>query len=161
MYNPAIDAARAAAARRHQEEEEKMTTYNKEDLEGWEFKIVRSNIGRFRNYKRVQEVCAEEAKAGWELVEKFDDNRIRFKRRIEKRSNDQFLNIDPYRTTVGFKDGALAGIILLAVGVAIAVGVLVSGMAKSKGGGFNMPVVLPFIVIVAAVVVVIVTRLKR
>jgi len=49
MYNPAIHAAMAAAARRRQEEEEKMTNYNKEDLEGWEFKIVRSNIGRFRN----------------------------------------------------------------------------------------------------------------
>ena len=161
MYNPAIHAAMAAAARRRQEEEEKMTNYNKEDLEGWEFKIVRSNIGQFRNYKRVQEVCAEEAKAGWELVEKFDDNRIRFKRRIEKRSNDQFLNTDPYRTTVGLKDGAIAGIILLAVGVAIALTVLISSMAKDKGGEVNMPVILPFIAILVAVVIVIVTRLKR
>ncbi len=161
MYNPALHAAIAAAAKRREEEEEKMTTYNKDDLEGWEFKIVRSNIGSFRKYQRVQEVCQEEAKAGWEMVEKFDDNRIRFKRRIEKRTNDQFLNTDPYRTTVGFKDGALAGIILLVIGVLIAGVVLVVSMTKGKHGDGNPAIFLPIILVAIAAIAVLVARFRR
>jgi hypothetical protein len=40
--------AAAAAARRMRAEEEDMTSYGAEDLEGWEFKIVRSTGRSFR-----------------------------------------------------------------------------------------------------------------
>jgi hypothetical protein len=115
--------AAAAAAARLKEEEENMTAYGKDDLEGWEFKILRANTRYFKEYKKFQMVCEQEAKAGWEMVEKFDDSRIRFKRRIDKRSNDRHLEIDPYRTNVGISSGTLGavitGSILAAVGIAL------------------------------------------
>jgi len=105
-------AAAAAARKRRQEEEESMTAYSKDDLEGWEFKIVRANTRKFKSHQAVQELCEEEAKAGWEMVEKFDDQRIRFKRRVEKRSGDVHLDIDPYRTQVGMSEGKIASVVL-------------------------------------------------
>ena len=115
--NAATTAAIAAAAARARREEEDMTKYSADDLEGWEFKIIRSGIGRFSNYQRVQQLCHEEAQAGWEMVEKFDNYRIRFKRRTENRSNDHLLKTDPYRTTLG---GGEAGRALLVVGLVVA-----------------------------------------
>lgn len=115
-------AAAAAALRRMQEEEERLTEYNKDDLNGWEFKIVRANTRKFKNPEAVRQLCAEEAKAGWEMIEKFDDTRIRFKRPIGKRAGDQFLDVDPYRTHIGITEGQtvviVLGVLLLAAGIA-------------------------------------------
>ena len=108
----AAAGAAAAARRRMQEEEERLTEYNKDDLNGWEFKIVRANTRKFKKPEAVRQLCAEEAKAGWEMVEKFDDQRIRFKRRVEKRTGDQYLDIDPYRTSVGITEGQTVSIVL-------------------------------------------------
>jgi hypothetical protein len=120
---PLIVAAKKA---RERQEEERMVTYSKDDLNGWEFKIVRSATGRFRNYETLQEVIREEAKSGWELVEKFDDNRVRFKRRTERRASDQSAGIDPYRTSVGIGEGSLAAVIVaIVIGLAL-VGVLLA-----------------------------------
>jgi len=52
-------AGAAAAKRRQEEEEESMSAYNSDDLNGWEFKIVRSVFGRFSNYQAVQKICQE------------------------------------------------------------------------------------------------------
>jgi len=112
----AIQAQAAAKAR--YEEEEIMTGYDREDLNGWEFKIVRSLMGKFRNREVITQLCQEEAKAGWEMVEKFDDQRIRFKRKIENRRNDQLLEIDPYRTSIGMHEGKLA-MVVISIAVAI------------------------------------------
>jgi len=115
-------AAAAAHAAKMRDEEENMTKYNDDELEKWEFKIVRSNFARFKNYSVVQRLCAEEAKAGWEMLEKFDDYRIRFKRRTDKRAYDQHLATDPYRTSMG-GDGkiglVIAGSIILLIGLII------------------------------------------
>ena len=108
-----ITAAVIAAQRKEQRrEEEQMTGYNKEDMNGWEFKIVRSNFGTFRNPQAVRKLCEEEAVAGWEMLEKFDDHRIRFKRRVEKRSMDPHLGTDPYRTGIGAGTNSLFLIII-------------------------------------------------
>jgi hypothetical protein len=115
-----LGAASAGAAQILREEEEIMTAYKKDDLEGWEFKIMRSYSGKFKDNKFVQQLCQEEARAGWEMLEKFDDYRIRFKRRTDNRPNDQFLKIDPYRTSVGF---GISHIMAVSVGIA-ALGVL-------------------------------------
>ena len=119
MSGGAAAAAAAAAQqrRRMQEEEEKMTAYSKEDLAGWEFKIVRANSRKFKTHQAVQQLCAEEARAGWEMVEKFDDQRIRFKRPVDKRSGDQYLDIDPYRTQVGASEGQIVAIVLGAMAI--------------------------------------------
>ena len=115
-------AAAAAAAAKMRKEEEQMTTYNRDDLDGWEFKIMRSTFGKFNSYQAIEKVCAEESQAGWELVEKFDIYRLRFKRRVERRSNDHMATVDPYRTSVGseFRKpiGIFLGLIFLAAGIA-------------------------------------------
>jgi hypothetical protein len=115
--------ARAAARKRRELEEESMTTYSRDDLEGWEFKIVRSSFGRFRNQKAVQKVCEEEARAGWQMLEKFDNSRIRFKRRVEKRSMDPHIEGDAYRTSADVgtstRSQIIVGVLLLCAGLAM------------------------------------------
>lgn len=125
-------AAAAAAARRMREEEEDMTNYNSDDLEGWEFKIVRANTRRFKNYEAVRKVCDEEAKAGWEMVEKFDDLRIRFKRKTEMRANDRHLDIDPYRSVVGIGQGSLAAVVTAASLAVLGIIILVVFIVKNQ-----------------------------
>lgn len=91
--------AAAAAERRRRLEEQEMTKYSDQELaEGWEFKIVRSPTGAFRKPEVFQELCEEEARAGWVMVEKFDNSRVRFKRPVAARRNDRHLEFDAYRT---------------------------------------------------------------
>jgi len=58
------------------------------------------------------------------MVEKFDNGRIRFKRRIENRSQDSHRVIDPYRSSLSMGSGVLVsiivGIVILLGGLAIA-----------------------------------------
>lgn len=154
---PLIIAAKKA---RERQEEERMATYSTEDLNGWEFKIVRSATGRFRNYDTLQKVIREEAKSGWELVEKFDDNRIRFKRRIERRASDQSAGLNPYRTTVGIGEGSLAAVIVaIVIGIAL-VGVLLA-FAVSGSPVISEPAGLIAAVIVLMAVVLLVLKRNR
>ena len=102
-----------------------MTKYNSQDMEGWEFKIVRANTNRFKNPEKLRQVCDEEAKTAWELIEKFDNQRLRFKRRTDRRANDQFAKTDPYRTSIGISEGQIVmivvAILLVAGGVALTI----------------------------------------
>ncbi len=110
-----------------------MTSYNQKDNQGdWEYKIVRSNTNAFRNRNKLERAREEEAMAGWELVEKFDDKRLRFRRPMSAQMNDDQLppGMDPYRTQYGVAEGALGVIIMLAVVGAILLIVFLSG-------GFN------------------------
>ncbi len=70
-------------------------------LVGWEFKILRSAQDSFREPSALKQVLEEEAIAGWILLEKLDDRRLRFKRPIAMREvlRGELLPIDPYRTT--------------------------------------------------------------
>jgi hypothetical protein len=122
----------AEVARKQREEEEKLTSYNKEDLEDWEFKIVRSATGQFNKSEVVRKVCEEESQAGWELLEKFDEYRIRFKRKTEQRNNDRYLKIDPYRTQIGISPGQL-GLIITASIIGIIL-IILLGVFIAKGG---------------------------
>ncbi len=72
-------------------------------LMGWEFKIVRANRELFRDPKLLQRLCKEEAEAGWILLEKLDDRRVRFKRPIALRDilDPEYLPHDPYRCHYG------------------------------------------------------------
>ena len=55
-----------------------MTKYTSEDLDkNWEFKIVRSTYPALRKPEVFQALLEEESLAGWELVEKLDDRRVR------------------------------------------------------------------------------------
>jgi len=133
-YIPAAtgsNAASAAAVRKLKDEEKIMTPYEKDDLEGWEFKIIKSFTGRFNDNEYVQRLRREEARAGWEMLEKFDDYRIRFKRKTDNRPNDRFLKFDPYRTNVGFGINQILAVILgvavLSVGLAIIMAIFIGG----------------------------------
>jgi hypothetical protein len=123
--NPGVHAAIHAGVeeeRRNSEEEEYMTNYNNEDLnDDWEFKIVRSTFGAFRKPHVLQMLIEEEAQAGWEMVEKFDENRVRFKRQTNARKRDEMLPdyVDPYRTQYGGIAKSRGLLVALGVGVAI------------------------------------------
>jgi hypothetical protein len=114
-YAPS-SAAAAQAARRRRIEEEEMTHYSREDLANdWEFKIVRSLTAAFRNPAALEKLRQEEARAGWVMVEKFDDSRVRFKRPASARENDSRLppGADPYRAYFGVGYLAFTSIIVL------------------------------------------------
>jgi hypothetical protein len=122
----AAAAAAAAARRRREQEEEIMTGYSAEDLaEGWEFKIVRSSTSGFKRPDFLEQVLQEERRAGWTLLEKFDNGRIRLKRPASARASDQALGFDPYRSRVGMSEAALGlligGCVLAVVAIAIAI----------------------------------------
>jgi len=72
-------------------------------LTGWEFKIVRASWDIFRDPAILQRLCEEEGEAGWILLEKLDDRRIRFKRPVAVRDliKPEHLSFDPYRTYYG------------------------------------------------------------
>ena len=109
-------AGAAARLRALHEEEERLSAYSPDDLaKGWEFKIVRASTAAFRKSEVMQQVCDEEARSGWELVEKFDDARLRFKRPTSARNIPSPAGLDPYRTTYGISQGKLTAIILITV----------------------------------------------
>jgi len=122
-YSSGAVVAAAAAAKRRQmllAEEEDMTQYTQDDLENdWEFKIIRSGTAAFRNPQVLNKLLEEEAQAGWIMLEKLDDSRIRFKRPRSARAKDLYLpdGVDPYRTQYGFppaRYALLIGVFLLA-----------------------------------------------
>src|SRR5262249_5951565 len=85
-----------------------MTPYTPRDLaENWEFKFLRSATGAFKDPAVMQRYLAEEAQAGWTLVEKFDNSRIRLKRPAIERDQDAHWTFDPYRTRVGISEVGL------------------------------------------------------
>jgi hypothetical protein len=104
-YNAGATAAAAEARRRMMEEDEQMTNYSDDELQNyWEFKIVRDNRAVFRNSNQLKKLVEEEKRAGWILLEKLDNSRVRFKRRRSAQVNDEQLisnGIDPYRTYYG------------------------------------------------------------
>lgn len=90
-----------------------MTPYSERDLaDGWEFKILRSNTRGFRDQAKLRAALDEEGRAGWVLVEKFDDSRLRLKRPASSRQLDGKLDVDPYRTTIGIGEGAQVAIVV-------------------------------------------------
>ncbi len=132
----AIHAAHAQARQVEQEEEE-MTTYSQDDLDNdWEFKIIRSISRTFQDPEVLKQVLEDEARAGWQLVEKFDDQRVRLKRPKSARERDELLprGVDPYRTQYGWSEGKLVVVVLAAVFACVILGViLVAGLSFLSG----------------------------
>ena len=99
-----------------------MTQYTQDDLDNdWEFKIVRSNSTAFRKREVLDKLLEEEAGAGWTMLEKLDDSRIRFKRPRRARAQDAYLppDVDPYRTHYGTVSSQQIIILLIVVGLAL------------------------------------------
>ena len=139
-----------------------MTGYTEDALKGdWEFKIVRSDSGAFRKPKVLEKLLEEESRAGWVMLEKFDDNRIRFKRPRSARTRDDFLpeGVDPYRTRYGgfFRAGTRMGALLGGV-VALGMGIFVFVVARGSDGSGDGPIwgtvaVLPAILILLGLMI--------
>ena len=109
-YEEARKAALDLKRKFEAEEEEKLTPYSGSNLtEPMEYKIVRSAFTQtfkpdlaFSTPARLRNLLEEEAKSGWELMEKFDDFRIRLSRPASCRLHDPSLlkkGVDPYKTT--------------------------------------------------------------
>ena len=128
-------AAAAAAAQRMREEEEEMTPYTPQDLtQDWEFKILRSVNAMFKRPDKLQAVLEEERRAGWVLVEKFDEGRIRLKRPASAKANDATLGFDAYRTRVGISEGryvlTILGIVFGALALLLGAIALIVNLVK-------------------------------
>ncbi len=91
-------------------------------LVGWEYKIVRASGDLFRDPKVLQRLRDEEADAGWILLEKLDDRRIRFKRPLATAQiqNAEYLEIDPYRSHYGSSAPSLSWLVAIGAFIALA-----------------------------------------
>ena len=159
----AFVAIHAAQEKRRQDEqeEEEMTKYTSEDLENnWEFKIVRSETGAFRKQQAFQNLLQEEQIAGWELVEKLDDRRVRLKRRKEDRRKDAMLpqGYDPYRTNYGSSTARPIVLIIIATMLAVFIGLVVFMGENAAKIGTIFPVVIILMILMLMDVVVAIRR---
>ncbi|MDX2098510.1 MAG: hypothetical protein SFW36_12100 [Leptolyngbyaceae cyanobacterium bins.59] len=110
-------------------------------LAGWEYKIVRAHRELFRNPAMLHRLCKEEAEAGWLLLEKLDDRRVRFKRPIAMREiiRPEHLSHDPYRchfgpsSNVGAWLGALAFLGVTLTSAYLGYALVAMTMAQRKG----------------------------
>lgn len=124
MSGAAAAAAAAAKRRRERREEEEMTGYTPEELaSAWEFKILRSATSAFRRPEFLKQVLDEEKHAGWTLIEKFDNSRIRLKRPASARTGGSGATFDPYRSHVGISETELG----LRIAAAIVIGLGIVG----------------------------------
>jgi len=114
-----ICATQAEAEREQEEEEDILTRYDSENPQTttarssqpnghppstpeWEYKIVRAGRDLFRNPTTFEQLCKEEAIAGWVMVEKLDDRRVRFRRPTDcQLPSETPPPIDPYRCYYG------------------------------------------------------------
>jgi hypothetical protein len=144
----ALAATRLA---QQQQEEEDMAEYAQDDLrKDWEFKIVRSDSAVFRKPEVLNRLLEEEAQAGWVLLEKLDDSRIRFKRPRSAQSRDAYLppDVDPYRTQYGAPAAQRAQIaVVIGLLVTLMGGVMVFWMAGSAAGSTEAVSAPPWIAV--------------
>ena len=86
-----------------------------------EYKVIQAQTPLFASTPKMHEILEEEAQAGWRLLEKEDNYRLKLLRETSHRENDKNLGIDPYRTTVGVSSvvtyGATAAITIAIVSV--------------------------------------------
>ena len=107
-----------------------MSGYSQADLaEGWEFKIPRSATGAFKHPDRLRQALDEESHAGWVMVEKFDNQRVRLKRPASARAGNTTPGVDPYRRSYGVSEGALTAAIMASVFATIGVILLIIFLA--------------------------------
>ena len=86
-----------------------------------EYKVIQAQTPLFASTPKMHEILDEEAAAGWRLLEKEDNYRIKLQREISHRENDKNLSIDAYRTSVGVSSvvtyGATAAVTIAIVSI--------------------------------------------
>ena len=78
-------------------------------MENKEYKVLASNTPLFGNREKMQRVLEEEAQAGWQLAEKYDNYKLRLVRDLTARQNDANCPVDPYRSQVGVHSAIVLG----------------------------------------------------
>jgi hypothetical protein len=124
----------ALQQRLQHEEEEEVTPTSTDPAAGFEYKIMRSTFGAFKEPPKLRAMLDEEARAGWEMFEKLDDARVRLRRSVACRQRDAELGQDPYRTKFGAGESKVilwVLVVVVAVCAVITVGIIV-GTALSK-----------------------------
>jgi hypothetical protein len=114
-----------------QEEEEEVTPISADPAAGFEYKIMRSTFGSFRELPKLRAMLEEEARAGWEMFEKLDDARVRLRRSVECRQRDADLTQDPYRTKYAAGDGKVVlwvVVFIVALIAVIVIGAIVAAV---------------------------------
>ena len=97
--------------------------------DGWEFKMIRSQLGLFVRREFRERILAEEGRAGWILVEIFDDHQMRLKRLRKLHPEPKVDDYDPYRVIVdgpervrqGWLDGVISLLAIVFVPVIIVI----------------------------------------
>jgi Flp pilus assembly protein TadB len=126
----------AAAAREKEEEEERAMVEWLEGQEGgggsYEYKVLRSSFGAFANRAKRQAALDEEARTGWELAAKLDNDRLILRRPVSMRGADSVLSpdVDPYRTQIGANLPVIVGLL-----IAVLLGLAAFGVAAAGGSG--------------------------
>jgi hypothetical protein len=110
-----------------QEEEEEVTPHTTDPSTSFEYKIIRNQMGAFKNPVKFRAMLEEEARAGWELYEKLDHARVRLRRPVSWRDRDADLAQDPYRTQYGSGEGML--ILWIVLGALFAIGLVIGILA--------------------------------
>jgi hypothetical protein len=97
--------------------------------------VLRAASDAFGKPDVLRQALEEEARAGWVMVEKFDDRRLRLKRRADARTNDYAADTDPCRTYYG-QTPQQQGMQVLAwiVGVTLALAGVVALLAWLRAG---------------------------
>ena len=102
MYVPATGAVAARHKQQLEEEEQRMTSYEPRELaEDWEFKILRSMTGAFKNPHKMREVLDEEEQLGPRVL--LEQAPADF---AEDVGNDR--RIQPEQESLGIVEGAAA-----------------------------------------------------
>lgn len=66
-----------------------------------EYKTIQAQTPLFADSKKMHALLEEEAKAGWQLLWKEDNYKLKLQRETSHRENDKNLDFDVYRTAVG------------------------------------------------------------
>ena len=95
-----------------------------------EFKILQAQTPLFNSPDKLREVLEEEARAGWDLLEKEDNYRIKLQRDTSYREADANLDFDAYRSSVGVSSvvtyGVTAAVTLAVVALILYLALLTS-----------------------------------
>ncbi len=85
--------------RRAQGEEDEFNPDVDDAQSGWEHKVLHCRHARFKAPDALAEALTLESAAGWMLLEKLDDKRLRLTRPVSARDGDTALDFDPYRAS--------------------------------------------------------------
>ena len=101
-----------------------------------EYKVLKSVRGEFSKPEKMRQAVTEEAEFGWDLMEKVDQHRLRFRRPVSERVRDvaaEREGKDPYRTTFGISEGRFVAYLLTVVVIFMVVSLVLAALLEPKG----------------------------